>query len=263
MKKINIILLTFAIISIFLIGYNIVEKKIISASTLTSISNTIEVENYSVNILESKLYENYILTKYTVETLDKSPIPEETVTLNALLSSNNSNYSPLDNYIIKESFISEYKKEFIMVDFFNITKGSSFDLTYEAKIKNTQKQNTLYSDNKSKIKDSTNISDEYHILDNIVNIDNINIDVKNLLIKDTYSLLNFTTEDKYFIQDDYIVKIKSNSFEDIFFVNTISESNSFYVPMTYKDGDIDFNNIEIYLVNINSNEKKLLYKSNT
>ena len=112
MKKRNIILLTFAIISIFLIGCNIIEEKIISASTLTSLSNTIEVENYSVNILESTLYENYILTKYTVETLDKSPIPEETVTLNALLSSNNSSYNPLGNYIIKESFISDYKKKF-------------------------------------------------------------------------------------------------------------------------------------------------------
>ena len=53
MKKRNIIFVpTFAIISIFLIGYNIIEEKIISASTLTSLSNTIEVENYSVNILE-------------------------------------------------------------------------------------------------------------------------------------------------------------------------------------------------------------------
>ena len=101
MKKRNIILLTFAIISIFLIGCNIIEKKIISASTLYSLSDSIEVENYGIDILESTLYENYILTKYTVETLDKSPIPEETVTLNALLSSNNSSYNPLGNYIIK------------------------------------------------------------------------------------------------------------------------------------------------------------------
>ena len=263
MKKINIILLTFAIISIFLIGYNIAEKKIISASTLTSISNTIEVENYSINILESKLYENYILTKYTIETLDKSSIPQDTVTLNAILSSKNSTYKHLENYIIKESFISEYKKEFIMVDFFDIKKGSTFDLTYEAKLKNSQKQNTFYLDKKSKIKNSTNISDGYHLLNNIVNIDNINIDVKNLLIKDTYSLLKFTTEDKSFIQDDYIVRIKSNNFEDIFFVNPIHESNYFYVPMTYTEGDIDFKNMEIYLININSNEKKLIYKSNS
>ncbi|MDU2199326.1 MAG: hypothetical protein E7E21_13070, partial [Peptostreptococcaceae bacterium] len=139
----------------------------------------------------------------------------------------------------------------------------SFDLTYEVKVKDTQKQKKLYSDNKSKIKKSTNTKDGYHVLNNIVNIDNINIDVKSLLIKDNYSLLNFTTENKYFIQDDYIVKIKSNSFEDIFFINPIAESNSFYVPMIYKDGDLDFNNLEIYLVNVNSNEKTLIYKSNT
>ena len=263
MKKRNIILLTFAIISIFLIGCNIIEEKIISASTLTSLSNTIEVENYSVNILESTLYENYILTKYTVETLDKSPIPEETVTLDTLLSSNNSSYNSLGNYIIKESFISDYKKEILTINFLDITKGYSFDLTYEVKVKDTKKQKKLYPDNKSKIKKSTNTKYGYHVLNNIVNIDNINIDVKSLLIKDNYSLLNFTTENKYVIQDDYIVKIKSNSFEDIFFINPIAESNSFYVPMIYKDGDLDFNNLEIYLVNVNSNEKTLIYKSNT
>ena len=129
--------------------------------------------------------------------------------------------------------------------------------------KDTKKQKKLYPDNKSKIKKSTNTKSGYHVLNNIVNIDNINIDVKSLLIKDNYSLLNFTTENKYFIQDDYIVKIKSNSFEDIFFINPIAESNSFYVPMIYKDGDLDFNNLEIYLVNVNSNEKTLIYKSNT
>ena len=167
------------------------------------------------------------------------------------------------NTLIKESFISDYKKEILTINFLDITKGYSFDLTYEVKVKDTQKQKKLYSDNKSKIKKSTNTKDGYHVLNNIVNIDNINIDVKSLLIKDNYSLLNFTTENKYFIQDDYIVKIKSNSFEDIFFINPIAESNSFYVPMIYKDGDLDFNNLEIYLVNVNSNEKTLIYKSNT
>lgn len=263
MKKRNIILLAFAIISIFLIGCNIIEKKFISASTLTSLSDTIEVENYSVDIRESTLYENYILTKYTVETLDKSPLPENTVTLNAILHSNNSNHKPLDNYIIKESFISDYKKEFLTINFLNTPKGYSFDVTYEVKLKDIKKQKKLYSDGKSKLKKSTNTNNGYHILNNKVNINNINIDTKSLLIKNNYSLLNFTTENGNFIQDDYIIRVKSVNFEDIFFINPIGESNSFYVPITYKDGEIDFNNLEINLVNVNTNEKALIYKSNT
>ena len=119
MKKRKITLLTISIISIFLIGYNIVKQKFILASTIYSVQKNIEIGNYNIDIIQSKLYENYLFTKYTVETLDKSELNQNLPKISPLISSKQINSINLQTIILDEYFISQYKKEITLISFYD------------------------------------------------------------------------------------------------------------------------------------------------
>ena len=262
MKKRKITLLTISIISIFLIGYNIVKQKFILASTIYSVQKNIEIGNYNIDIIQSKLYENYLFTKYTVETLDKSELNQNLPKISPLISSKQINSINLQTIILDEYFISQYKKEITLISFYDNKNINDFEVKYCIEDIHSNTVDEISLNKKYYFDESNNINDGYTLLNNEINIGKIKINFKDFLIKDKQGILYFSSKEKYEIEDDYIIKIKSGDFEDIFFINSIKSSASYYVPITFNNKDINLNDLEISIINTNKNDKTLIYKNN-
>ncbi|SCH05546.1 MULTISPECIES: hypothetical protein [unclassified Romboutsia] len=256
MKISKLTLILIPIISVFLIIFY-------KLNTKSIMSTAMEIENYNIDIINSTLYEDYLLTKYTVETLDGSQISEDTAKVIPKIILNNSNCNEI---ILGENDLSEFKREVTSI-FIPLSKSfNSLKIEYLIKSSNTNNIKKLVFNNALLKSDTENNLSKYYNINKKIEFNEFNIQLKSLLVEDDKALLYFFTENTKLNEDNYIVKLKSNDFEDIFFiekVNNLKEKNlaHYYVPMNYNSGDIDFSNIEIHLINVDDYTETLIYNN--
>ncbi|WP_368235762.1 hypothetical protein [Clostridium perfringens] len=280
MVKINKkVIWIFVIIGIIFVG--------ISSNDLVEENETIifpyefEVDDYNIEIEYSKLYDNYLLTKYKIWRKDGSYIGENEANLSTFINTYDSAFA-LGPHIISSKVIDNKIKEEISIDFVAAIENPL------EKVKIRHALAGKYIDGTKEIKKEgvVNLSNEnYTPLNKKIKIDHINLTISNLGNFEFGSILNLFTEnleneEAENFHENYSIKLKSNDFSKIYEIkqmmilrgkaaeevikwNKLNKDTKliefFIVDLLYDVDSIDFNNFELFVVNKNTNEETKIY----
>ncbi|EOU1648966.1 MAG: hypothetical protein E7H79_00070 [Clostridium perfringens] len=280
MVKINKkVIWIFVIIGIIFVGIS--STDLVEENETISFPYEFEVDNYNIEIEYSKLYDNYLLTKYKIWRKDGSYIGETEANLSTFITKYDSAFS-FGPHIISSKVIDNKIKEEIIIDFV-----AAIEKPLE-KVKIRHALAGKYIDGTKEIKKEgvVNLSNENYIrLNKKIKIDDINLTVSNLGNFEFGSILNLFTEN---LEDEeienfhenYSVKLKSNDFNKTYEIrkimgldgkaveaviewNKINKDTKlvefFIVDLLYDVDSIDFNNFELFVVNKNTNEETKIY----
>ncbi|HHD2718608.1 TPA: hypothetical protein ACOTHS_002225 [Clostridium perfringens] len=280
MVKINKkVIWIFVIIGIIFVGIS--STDLVEENETISFPYEFEVDNYNIEIEYSKLYDNYLLTKYKIRRKDGSYIGENEANLSTFINTYDSAFA-LGPHIISSKVIDNKIKEEISIDFV-----AAIEKPLE-KVKIRHALAGKYIDGTKEIKKEgvVNLSNEnYTRLNKKIKIDDINLTVSNLGNFEFGSILNLFTEnledeEVENFHENYSIKLKSNDFSKIYeikqmmvldgkAVDAVIEWNKinkdtklvefFVVDLLYDVDSIDFNNFELFVVNKNTNEETKIY----
>ena len=280
MVKINKkVIWIFVIIGIIFVGIS--STDLVEESETISFPYEFEVDNYNIEIEYSKLYDNYLLTKYKIWRKDGSYIGENEANLSTFINTYHSAFA-LGPHIISSKVIDNKIKEEISIDFV-----AAIEKPLE-KVKIRHALAGKYIDGTKEIKKEgvVNLSNEnYTPLNKKIKIDHINLTVSNLGNFEFGSILNLFTEnleneEAENFHENYSIKLKSNDFSKIYEIkqmmilrgkaaeevikwNKLNKDTKliefFIVDLLYDVNSIDFNNFELFVVNKNTNEETKIY----
>ena len=280
MVKINKkVIWIFVIIGIIFVGIS--STDLVEENETISFPYEFEVYNYNIEIEYSKLYDNYLLTKYKIWRKDGSYIGENEANVSTFINTYDSAFA-WGPHIISSKVIDNKIKEEISIDFV-----AAIEKPLE-KVKIRHALAGKYIDGTKEIKKEgvVNLSNENYIrLNKKIKIDHINLTISNLGNFEFGSILNLFTEN---LEDEeienfhenYSVKLKSNDFNKTYEIrkimgldgkaveaviewNKINKDTKlvefFIVDLLYDVDSIDFNNFELFVVNKNTNEETKIY----
>lgn len=276
MVKINKkVIWIFVIIGIIFVGIS--STDLVEENETISFPYEFEVDNYNIEIEYSKLYDNYLLTKYKIRRKDGSYIGETEANLSTFITKYDSAFS-FGPHIISSKVIDNKIKEEISIDFVAAIENPL------EKVKIRHALAGKYIDGTKEIKKEgvVNLSNEnYTRLNKKIKIDDINLTVSNLGNFEFGSILNLFTENLENEEvENYSVKLKSNDFNKTYEIrkimgldgnavkhviewNKINKDTKlvefFIVDLLYDVDSIDFNNFELFVVNKNTNEETKIY----
>lgn len=280
MVKINKkVIWIFVIIGIIFVGIS--STDLVEENETISFPYEFELDNYNIEIEYSKLYDNYLLTKYKIWRKDGSYIGENEANLATFINTYHSAFA-LGPHIISSKVIDNKIKEEISIDFV-----AAIEKPLE-KVKIRYALAGKYIDGTKEIKKEgvVNLSNEnYTLLNKKIKIDHINLTVSNLGNFEFGSILNLFTEnleneEAENFHENYSIKLKSNDFSKIYEIkqmmilrgkaaeevikwNKLNKDTKliefFIVDLLYDVDSIDFNNFELFVVNKNTNEETKIY----
>ncbi len=267
------------IIGIIFVGIS--SNDLVEENETISFPYEFEVDNYNIEIEYSKLYDNYLLTKYKIWRKDGSYIGKNEANLSTFINTYDSAFA-LGPHIISSKVIDNKIKEEISIDFV-----AAIEKPLE-KVKIRHALAGKYIDGTKEIKKEgvVNLSNEnYTPLNKKIKIDHMNLTVSNLGNFEFGSILNLCTEnleneEAENFHENYSIKLKSNDFSKIYEIkqmmilrgkaaeevikwNKLNKDTKliefFIVDLLYDVDSIDFNNFELFVVNKNTNEETKIY----
>lgn len=254
----------------------------------TQFPYNVEFDNYKVQINKPKLFNHYVLFDYNVETKDGSPIEEGDFNItgsvkfpdkayfissdNILNEINNNKMHIVDVGIIvaRENYDLYVKNPSFLVN--AREKGSSKSIYEEKRIdKRIETKGVIYPD-----------KENYREINKTFKLDNIEFNILSLGNFDFGSFIpifvgNISHEKSEEITNKYAIRIKSGNLNQIYNLekwagfyekaiknyskidpkyNENSEYDQFYMAkLLYNPNEVSRDNIEIYLINKNTNEE--------
>lgn len=234
-----------------------------------------EIDNYIVEIEDTKLFKDYILCKYNVTTKDGSEINKGDISVFPLCKYNNITYGA-GGEIFRENV--QPNKVVVFSEFFiGAKKGDSLKTKYLVGIKKCNSDTFIDG---PYLKES---KENYDYINKRFSIDNMDLVLQSKGDFEFGSLIHFYIEnitDFDRIPEDYSIKISSGNYENSYRIRNATACGEDYIDRLIKDGGyregmksigfykcpliydnkkVDPNNIKIYLVNKETKVETLLY----
>lgn len=237
-----------------------------------------EFENYKVEIEYAKLYDNYLLTKHNISKKDGSITQEDDINITTTISENTARGYMIGPQVISTRVIDNRVKEEISTFFIAETEKpiKKANIRHSLILKGNIDINSIKTDGSVFL-----TNDDYNYINKKFKIDNIDLTVMSLGNFEFGGLLhifteNLESEELQNLEKNYFIRLKSGEFQEDFKINTImgykeeivkkisnfgdfnpnSKLTEFFgVNMLYDTSKVDNDNIEIYIVNKNSNEE--------
>lgn len=254
----------------------------------TQFPYNVEFDNYKVQINKPKLFDHYVLFDYNVETKDGSPIEEGDFNITGSVKFPDKAYFISSDNILNE--INNNKMHIIDVGI--IVARENYDLYVEnpsflvnAREKGSSK--SIYEEKRIDKRIETKgviypTKENYKEINKTFKLDNIEFNILSLGNFDFGSFIpifvgDISHEKSEEIPNEYAIRIKSGNLNQIYNLekwagfyekaiknyrkidpkyNKNSEYDQFYMAkLLYNPNEVNKNNMEIYLVNKNTNEE--------
>lgn len=281
------------LLSAILLCFNIWGKRLSPIKTEAKVLETkfpysTEIDNYKVEINKPRLFDHYVIFDYNVETKDGSPIEEGNFNITGSVKFPHKAYFISSDNILNE--INNNKMH--IVDVGIIVARENYDLYVKnpeflvnAKAKGSSK--SKYEEKRIDKRIETEgiiypTKENYNVINKILKLDNIDFNILSLGNFDFGSFIpifvgNISHEQSEEISNKYAIRIKSGNLNQIYNLekwagfyekaiknyskidskyNKNSEYDQFYmVKILYNPNEVSRDNMEIYLINKNTNEE--------